>query len=181
MLEAVKVAKLGGYRQKSVFWFLAIASVSAIALAFWFYLARDYRLGSPVRSLDGVGFTQSALGERKGPDPMGMGMTGVGFAIVTGLDWIRLRFAGFPLHPIGYVLGMSYGIDYYWFGLALALGLKTFAQRYFSSAGYDKLRAAILGIMVAEYAAEAMWMTISLITKQSTYTIGFEDRSLGLQ
>jgi hypothetical protein len=43
------------------------------------------------------------------------------------------------------------------------------------------LRQVALGILVAEYAAETIWMTMAMITKQSTYTISFNDRSLGVQ
>jgi hypothetical protein len=47
--------------------------------------------------------------------------------------------------------------------------------------GYEKLRAVAMGILLGEYAAETIWMAMALITKQSTYTISFNDRSLGMQ
>lgn len=180
-LEAFKLAKLGNWRQRPVFWFLASACVAGFFLACWFYLVKDFRLGAPVRSVDGVGLAQAALSQKRDPDLVGIGMTGFGFGFVAILDFLRVRFPGFSVHPIGYVLGMSYGIDYYWFGLTLMLGVKVFVQRYFGMSGYERVRNAALGLMLAEYGAEAIWMAMALITKQSTYTIGFEDRSLGIQ
>jgi hypothetical protein len=72
-------------------------------------------------------------------------------------------------------------VDYYWFGLLLALLVKNFVQRYYGLRGYDKLRNVALGILLAEYAAETIWAGMALITHQSTYTISFNDRSLGVQ
>lgn len=181
LLESLKLADMGRLRLGRVWVFTMISGMVAFALASWFYLVRDYRLGAPVGWMDGVTFASNAMNNPKPPDATGMAMTGAGFGIVMLLDAIRIRFLSFPLHPVGYVLGMSYGIDPYWFGLALALGLKVSVQRYLGSTGYEKLKQAALGIMLAEYLAEAIWMVMALVTKQSTYTIGFEIRSLGKQ
>jgi hypothetical protein len=101
--------------------------------------------------------------------------------MVAGLDWIRFQFPGFPLHPAGYVLSMNYGVDKYWFGLFLAMLVRNFVQRYYGLRGYDKLRHVAFGILIAEYAAETIWMTMAMATHQSTYTISFDVRSLGPQ
>jgi hypothetical protein len=108
-------------------------------------------------------------------------MTLFGFATVMILDAIRFKFPGFPLHPAGYVLSMNYGVDYYWFGLLIALFVKNFVQRYYGLRGYDQLRMVALGILLGEYAAETIWLGMALVTHQSTYTISFNDRSLGFQ
>jgi hypothetical protein len=97
------------------------------------------------------------------------------------MDAIRFRIPGFPLHPAGYILSLNFGVDYYWFGLVLALLAKNFVQRYYGLGGYDKLRNVGLGILIGEYSAEFIWVAMALITKQSTYTISFNDRSLGHQ
>jgi hypothetical protein len=76
---------------------------------------------------------------------------------------------------------MNFGVDYYWFGLLVVLLIKNFVQRYYGLRGYDKLRAIGLGILIAEYLAETIWMTMALVTHQSTYTISINDRSLGVQ
>jgi hypothetical protein len=108
-------------------------------------------------------------------------MTIFGFVVVMVLDALRFRFPGFPLHPAGYWLSMNFGVDYYWFGLLIALLVKNFVQRYYGLSGYDRLRAVALGILLGEYSAETIWMVMALVTKQSTYTISFNDRSLGKQ
>ena len=54
-----------------------------------------------------------------------------------GIDIVRFNFPGFPLNPVGYALAMNFGVDYYWFGLILALIVKSSVQRYSGLKGYD--------------------------------------------
>lgn len=180
-LEALKMARLEGVPLNRMVLALGVVSVVALLSAYWFSMSRNLRLGSPLTVFEGVAYTQTMMANRRGPDPMGMGMTIFGALFVFGLDAIRVRFPGFPIHPAGYVLGFTYGIDYYWFGLLLALLIKSFVQRYYGRNGYDSLRHVALGVLLAEYANELIWMTFTVITKQSSYTIGINERGLGLQ
>lgn len=176
-LEAMKMGQMERIRQKSIFWAIAASGVLGIFLCYYFNLLREYRTGA-FPGIEPIGFLEKILNDRHGPDVVGMGMTIFGFAVVMILDLIRFRVPGFPLHPAGYVLSMNFGVDYYWFGLLIALLVKNFVQRYYGLTGYEKLRQVALGILLAEYAAETIWMTVALITHQSTYTISFNDRSL---
>lgn len=180
-LESMKMAQLAGIKQRKIFWYVAIASVVSFFIAMHLYTALIYRNGDHQRWTDAFTYTKNMMDGRKGPDLIGIAMTFLGFAIVVGLDSIRFRYPAFPLHPVGYVLSMNFGVDYYWFGLMIALFVKNFIQRYYGLKGYDKLRNVALGILLGEYAAETIWMTMALITKQSTYTISFNERALGAQ
>jgi hypothetical protein len=179
-LEAMKMGQLEKVNQKRVFLYIIGATVAGYFLSMVFYQASAYRTGRIGWDVAGT-YLQNIMNDRKGPDIVGMTMTIFGFAVVLILDAIRFRFPGFPLHPAGYFLSMNYGVDYYWFGMLIALFVKNFVQRYYGLGGYDKLRAVALGILVGEYAAETIWMIMALVTKQSTYTISFNDRSLGTQ
>ena len=176
-LEAMKMGQLNNIRQRSMFFAIGAAGILGIFLCYYFNLVKSYRLGS-YPWVEPIGFLDRIINDRHGPDVVGMGMTIFGFAVVMILDLVRFRFPGFPLHPAGYVLSMNFGVDYYWFGLLVALLVKNFVQRYYGLSGYDKLRRVALGILLAEYAAETIWMTMALVTHQSTYTISFNDRSL---
>lgn len=179
-LEAMKMAQMERTSQKKTFLLIVAATVLGFFLAMFFQEAIVYRTGK-IGGTEAATYLQNILNDRKGPDVVGITMTVFGFAVVMILDAVRFRFPGFPLHPAGYVLSMNFGVDYYWFGLLIALIVKNFVQRYYGLRGYDKLRAVALGILVGEYAAETIWMIMALITKQSTYTISFNDRSLGGQ
>lgn len=176
-LEAMKMGQVEGLNQKRMFFTIAISTVVGLFLAYWFLTVSVYRQGT-VGWTDAAGYLQTIVSNRHGPDVLGICMTMLGFIIVMVLDAIRFKFPEFPLHPAGYVLSMNFGVDYYWFGLLIALLVKNFVQRYYGLRGYDKLRMVALGILLGEYAAETIWMAMALITKQSTYTISFNDRSL---
>ncbi len=180
MLEAMKMGRLANLRQKGLFWGMAGAIVVAFFLTYIFLQANVYRNGKP-GGTDAITYLTNLTGDRHGPDAIGISMTIFGFMMVLGLDALRFRFPGFPLHPAGYVLAVNYGVDYYWFGLFVALLVKSFVQRYYGLRGYGTLRSVALGILLGEYAAETIWMVMAAITKQSTYTISFNDRSLGVQ
>jgi hypothetical protein len=176
-LEAMKMAQIEGLNQKRIFQAIGVATIMGLFFAYWFLLVHTYRTADAGWS-DAGGYLNNIINKRQGPDMLGISMTMLGFIIVMVLDAIRFKFPGFPLHPAGYVLSMNYGVDYYWFGLLIALLVKNFVQRYYGLRGYDKLRMVALGILLGEYAAETIWMAMALITKQSTYTISFNDRSL---
>jgi len=179
-LEAMKMAQIEKLNQKKMFISIVAATIAGFFLAYFFHQVRVYRTGA-IDWTDAAGYLENILRDRRGPDIVGIVMTIFGFAVVMVLDAVRFRFPGFPLHPAAYFLSMNYGVDYYWFGLLVALLVKNFVQRYYGLSGYDKLRQVALGILMAEYAAETIWMAMALITKQSTYTISFNDRSLGRQ
>lgn len=179
-LEAMKMGQMEGIKQSRIFWVVGVATVVGFFLAFFFLHVAVYRTGGAGWN-DAPNYLSRIIDERKGPDLVGITMTLFGFAMVMLMDAIRFKFPAFPIHPAGYVLSMNYGVDYYWFGLLIALIVKGFVQRYYGLRGYEKLRAIALGILIGEYAAETIWMAMALITKQSTYTISFNDRSLGVQ
>jgi hypothetical protein len=180
-LEAMKMAQMRQVNQRAVFFGVAGATALSFFLAYFFLTAYAYRTGNATRWQDGLSYLQTMLSSRKGPDVVGIAMTMFGFSVVLALDAMRFRMPAFPLHPAGYVLSMNYGVDYYWFGLLIALIVKSFVQRYYGLGGYDKLRSVGLGILIGEYAAETIWMTMALVTHQSTYTISFNERGLGTQ
>lgn len=180
-LEAMKMSQVVGKNRRLMFWGLVTATIVGFFVSMFFFHVSAYRLGATYANGDSVWYMNSLLANRRGPDVVGMLMTLFGFGMVVALDAVRFRFPGFPLHPAGYVLSMNYGVDYYWFGLLIAMLIRNFVQRYYGLRGYDKLRHVALGILVAEYAAETIWMTMAMATHQSTYTISFNDRSLGAQ
>ncbi len=180
-LEAMKMGDREGLSKRRLFWSIAAATVLAYFLSQFLLHVYSYRTGQTQRWSEGLSYIQVMLANRKGPDVVGISMTLFGFSVVLLLDIVRFRVPAFPLHPAGYVLSMNYGVDYYWFGLLIVMLLKNFVQRYYGLRGYDKLRNVALGILVAEYAAETIWMATALVTHQNTYTISFNERGLGGQ
>lgn len=180
-LEAMKMGSQNGIKQRSLFWSIALITPLALLFGFFFLHVRAYRTGEFNYWNIGTHYLHLVVDNRTGPNVVGITMTLVGFTVVMLMDAVRFRFPGFPLHPAGYLLSLNYGVDFYWFGMLIALIVKLFVQRYYGLRGYDKLRSVAMGILIAEYSAEMIWMTMALITNQSTYTISLADRDLGRQ
>lgn len=180
-LEAMKMGSINRLNQRTIFISAGLITVFALFVSYFFLHVRTYRTGEYDYWNIGLHYLNVMTSNKKGPDLVGITMTLFGFAVVMGLDTLRFKFPGFPLHPAGYVLALNYGVDFYWFGLLLALIIKSFVQRYYGLRGYDKLRMVAFGILIAEYSAELIWMTMALITNQSTYTISLAERDLGRQ
>lgn len=180
-LEAMKMGSLNNVHQRSLFWSIALMTPVALLFSFFFLHVRTYRTGEYQYWNIGAHYLHLVIDNRTGPNVVGITMTLVGFTLVMIMDTVRFRFPGFPLHPAGYLLSLNYGVDFYWFGMLLALLIKMFVQRYYGLKGYDKLRSIAMGILIAEYSAELIWMTMALVTNQSTYTISLADRDLGRQ
>ncbi|MCX7800208.1 MAG: hypothetical protein N2109_07695 [Fimbriimonadales bacterium] len=180
-LEAIKMAQLNRINQRQVFLGIAAFSVMAYLVARYSYHASNFRLGDRGYWNEGETYLRNIVDKRSGPDMVGITMTMAGFAMVMAMDAVRFRFPGFPLHPAGYVLSLNFGVDYYWFGVLVAMLIKNFVQKYYGLRGYDKLRQVGFGILIGEYLSEIIWVTFSILTRQSTYTMSFNDRSLGLQ
>lgn len=180
-LEGVKMTRDQGVPQRPVFWLMLSVSAIAFVIALFFCHVYAYRVGEVYPWQEHTGYLRGITEHRHGPDPTGILMTVFGFLFVVVLDALRFRIPGFPIHPAGYVLSMNYGVDYYWFGLLIALIVKSMVTRYGGMNGYAKLRNVAFGILLGEYAAETIWMVMALITNQSTYSISFNPRTLGGQ
>ena len=181
-LESMKMGALNRINQRTLFLCIALMTIFAFFVSFFFLDALIYRLGDPPGGWNHAeDYLNNIVNSRSGPNLVGITMTLFGFAMVMVLDTVRFRLPAFPLHPAGYVLALNFGVDYYWFGLLVALIVKSFVQRYYGMRGYDKLRNVALGILLGEYAAELIWMSMALITHQSTYSISFNERGLGRQ
>ena len=72
---------------------------------------------------------------------------------------------------------MNFGVDYYWFGLLIALLAKTVITRYMGLRGYQTLRKIAFGIMLGEFLAETVWAVYSMLNQdQMTYSISINGK-----
>lgn len=180
-LEAMKLADTQRLHQGAVFGLLSAALFIGAFLGAIFMIQRGYVRGAEAGWGDPVAIVRGVKESNAGPNFTGMSMVFLGFCVVTVLDVLRFRFPGFTLHPVGYALSLNFGVDYYWFGLVIALFVKTLVQRYYGLKGYKQLRNVAFGILIAEYSAELIWATMAIVTRQSTYTVGFNERGVGEQ
>jgi hypothetical protein len=86
-----------------------------------------------------------------------------GFGFVTLLSILRLRFAWWPLHPIGFLLVGTYAGAQLWLSIFLGWLCKTLIVRFTGARGYTAAKPLFIGLIVGESAAAGFWMLTSIV------------------
>lgn len=99
-----------------------------------------------------------------GPSGPGYLLMGLGAVVTTGLAILRASFAGFPLHPIGFVVGSVWLMNHLWASVFLAWLVKSLVLRYGGPVIYRRLVPFFMGLVLGQYTAAAFWFVVDLCT-----------------
>ena len=179
-LEAMKMGERSKMNPAYIFVAVALAALLGTFCSHLVQIYLGYRWGAPSAGGDTAQVVNDLLTRPREPNAAGDLFMVLGFLMVLGLNFLRFRVASFPLNPVGYALAMNFGVDYYWFGLLIALITKLAIQRYVGMKGYTKLHTFALGVILGEFSAEAVWAIISMVYRIATYSISINGR-LGWQ
>jgi hypothetical protein len=124
----------------------------------------------------GLEGTQQFVPPRTGPiephNRVGHMVSGAG---ITGfLSVMNLRFAAWPLHPVGFLLANTWGIRQIWFSILLGWLAKSLIIRYGGAGLFGACRPFFLGLIFGEAAAIAFWLSASIILN----AMGYEYRAV---
>lgn len=171
--NAMKLAELGRMRSRRTGIAIMLAIVVSLAASMIAILVMAYRHGGGTMGSWGFspiypsyifsGFVRDKL---QNPVPRGwaqFGFMGVGAAGMMILTWMRTRFVAWPLHPVGFALGLTHPIHNVWFSVALAWLLKALIVRYGGPKTYRRLRPLFLGLILGGFASAGFWIILSAI------------------
>src|SRR5690606_31460299 len=79
------------------------------------------------------------------------------------LSILRLRYAWWPLHPIGYLFMMTWPMAQLWFSIMLGWLVRTVALRFGGAKLYTTLQPAMMGLIIGEAIASATWLVLGLL------------------
>ena len=85
---------------------------------------------------------------------------GAGALMTIALMLARARFAGFPLHPLGYLISLTYALDQLWTSIFLGWLCKVLLLRF---GGQDVVRRAgpfFIGLALGDIALMLFWLLI---------------------
>jgi hypothetical protein len=85
---------------------------------------------------------------------------GTGGAVTYGIMLARSRFAGFPLHPIGYMMCLTYPMHMLWFSVFLGWLSKVLITRFGGIDTYRKTVPLFLGLALGDVAMMLFWVGI---------------------
>jgi hypothetical protein len=78
------------------------------------------------------------------------------------LSVLNLRFAAWPLHPVGYLLCNSWGLQQIWFSVFVGWLCKELVLRVGGAQLLRASRPLFIGLIFGEAAAVAFWLCVSL-------------------
>jgi hypothetical protein len=87
----------------------------------------------------------------------------LGAGITGACGALRLRYAGWPLHPVGFILSYGWGLNWIWFSIFLGWLVKVIIVRFGGGSLLRSSRPFFIGLILGEAAAGLTWIAVSLV------------------
>jgi hypothetical protein len=84
----------------------------------------------------------------------------MGSILTYGMMLARSRFSGFPFHPIGYIMSLTYPGFMFWFSIFLGWLFKVLIMRFGGHDSYRKTVPLFLGLALGDIAMILFWLVI---------------------
>lgn len=178
-LESFKMAEGTGIKVKHLVLVLMLAAFVGLLSSYWANLNVTYDAGAQAKSLGfkwWVGaesfnrLTQWMI-EKPSPEPVRIAYMAAGAGIVVALMSLRGAFIGWPFHPAGYALAVSYAMDYFWFAFFLSWLLKLIIVRYGGMKQHNLFIPFFLGLVLGDFCIGSIWAIVGPLIGQQTYKI----------
>ncbi len=177
-LEGLQMARLRRLNSRRMFAAIVIATVLGTFGTLWGFEHQAYAMGASSRFASGHGMSDQAFerlnnwvngGLDKRPNIPAVTAVCAGFVSTLVLLFLRLRFFGFPLHPIGYAVSSSWSIHLVWLPLFIAWVFKGLALRYGGLPAYRRWLPFFLGLILGDCVMGSIWAFLSLVLNVRTY------------
>jgi hypothetical protein len=96
-------------------------------------------------------------------------VTGAGVALV--LQALKLQFAGWPLHPLGFAVSGSWSMNTIWVPVLIAWAAKALTLRYAGLRGYRMLLPFFFGLILGDFTIGCLWPLIGWVFQVPYYSI----------
>ncbi len=101
------------------------------------------------------------------PSIRGWGNIFGGGFIMFFLMAMRQRFLWWPFHPVGFLLGSTWFIQYLWFSVFLSWLIKSFVLKYCGHKIYERSKFFFLGLILGQFAVVGFWLIVDFFTGTS--------------
>lgn len=177
-LESFKIAEKSSTPAKQMFNVCLIAGLIAMPLGFWMLLSHFFKWGCGTSHVIGwprrIGQTTydelaNWLVNPLPPNVTAMGFVGIGFGLSTLMGWMRLRYLWFPLHPLAYAIGHSWGVVQLWTPLFIGGTIKYMLLRFGGLPTYRRALPFFFGLILGEITVGGLWTIIGIASGIQTY------------
>ena len=168
----LKIAEATGLESRRLFWAILAAIAVTLAGSAWAVVTLAYVHGGV--NLGGWGFhgltnyTGSWIAHNiANPEPIHvwhLAFAAVGAVLMAALTWLKAHFVGFPIHPIGLALGLTWPISQIWFSVFIAWVCKALVLKYGGARLYRHVRPFFLGMVLGQFSSAGFWILVSSVT-----------------
>ena len=178
--EALKMGQGSGMTPRAFLKPLLFAAVLGTLAAFWAHLDIYYTYGAatakvrPALQNGATGAARQTVSMLVSPtlqDIPGLLGAGAGAVIAVVLSVVRQKVNGFPLHPLGYAVGMTNTMEYMWCPFLIAWILKAITLRYSGIGGFRKLLPFFLGLILGDYVIPTFWGIFGMASGYQMYMV----------
>ncbi|MCS7264968.1 MAG: hypothetical protein NZ805_09070 [Armatimonadetes bacterium] len=157
-------------------WLMTAMTVLSITGCFVLYPHLFYREGAETRIGEVVWVGQdtfnrlaSWIGNPTAPDQWARSFVGFGFAFTLLLNALYHRLPWWGLHPLGYLLGTSFAVDYYWLCLLLSSTAKWLLIHYGGVRFAQAATPFFVGLILGEGLVACGWSVYGIIVHKPMY------------
>lgn len=176
-LEAFKLSEQSNMENNRTFIAIILATIIGIISCLWTILHYSYKFSAPnVHYYGGIYFDSYLSRWLTHPEPtdytaiMGM-LAGLCFTIFLAV--MRMRFIGWQLHPVGYVLSGSWTMNLVWFVFFISWVLKFSILKYGGLKAYRRFTPLFLGLILGEFTVGSIWTIIGIVFDIPTYAFWY--------
>lgn len=178
-MEAFKIAEGGRLNMNRLIGLLLIATVFAIASAYWANLHVTFLEGAKGRARgykDWVGFESYDRLNQWLQTPPRVNRTEIAYMLggalmVVGLRVLRGAFIWWPLHPAGYALAVSFAMDYFWFAFFVSWLIKLLLVRFGGMRAHSRAVPLFLGLILGDYVMGSIWAIYGPVNGLQVYKV----------
>ena len=148
----------------AIFIGFAVSSVVIMKLAYTrggINLNNWYFVGGPQAPYK---YVTDHLTNPTGPNKLGWLCRVAGAVVMFVLMFLRNRLIWWPLHPIGFPIGMDKLMDNLWLSIFLAWFIKTMLLRYGGPRVYESGKPFFFGLILGQYSIAVIWFIINFLT-----------------
>ena len=164
------VHQLSSRKMRLPHWMLIAVVVSAIVTFFstltWIHHRGALNLTPWIFNV-GPGAMRRAAGEilnPSSPNFSGILSASVGGGVMSVLIFMRQQFLWWPLHPLGYALGVTWAPSRLWFSTLVGWAIKFLILRIGGFRAFQRGQPFFLGLIIGEYFMTAIWQMSALKT-----------------
>jgi hypothetical protein len=170
--NGLKLIDSTGSGRRRIFPAAMLAILLAIASSVWVTLKWGYAEGGTTMNswffqggpMACYQWVQEKLTNPSPPNVAGWILTAVGAAVMLFLQAMRMRFAWWPFHPVGFAIGGVWIMDQIWFTCFLAWLAKAVILRYGSMKTFRGARPFFLGLILGQFTCNGIWLFIDQFT-----------------